>query len=148
MTQKETDILVIGSGLSGAISALTAAEENKKVILITKNKTLLSGNTKWAQGGIAYTNINDSEEKTFSYEFEPEEDKILEDLLPKNISTQVFKALLENAASEQGSRMTAMDNATRNAGDLVDKLTINYNRSRQASITKELIEIISGAESL
>ena len=73
---------------------------------------------------------------------------ILEDLLPKNISTQVFKALLENAASEQGSRMTAMDNATRNAGDLVDKLTINYNRSRQASITKELIEIISGAESL
>jgi F-type H+-transporting ATPase subunit gamma len=83
-----------------------------------------------------------------SYEFEPEEDEILEDLLPKNISTQVFKAFLENAASEQGSRMTAMDNATRNAGDLVDKLTINYNRSRQASITKELIEIISGAESL
>ena len=85
---------------------------------------------------------------TLSYEFEPDEDEILEDLLPKNISTQVFKAFLENAASEQGSRMTAMDNATRNAGDLVDKLTINYNRSRQASITKELIEIISGAESL
>ena len=82
------------------------------------------------------------------YEFEPDEDEILEDLLPKNISTQVFKAFLENAASEQGSRMTAMDNATRNAGDLVDKLTINYNRSRQAAITKELIEIISGAESL
>ena len=87
-------------------------------------------------------------EDNLSYEFEPEEDEILEDLLPKNISTQVFKAFLENAASEQGSRMTAMDNATRNAGDLVDKLTINYNRSRQASITKELIEIISGAESL
>ena len=87
-------------------------------------------------------------DETTSYEFEPEEDEILEDLLPKNISTQVFKAFLENAASEQGSRMTAMDNATRNAGDLVDKLTINYNRSRQASITKELIEIISGAESL
>ena len=85
---------------------------------------------------------------SISYEFEPDEDEILEDLLPKNISTQVFKAFLENAASEQGSRMTAMDNATRNAGDLVDKLTINYNRSRQASITKELIEIISGAESL
>ncbi len=85
---------------------------------------------------------------SFQYEFEPDEDEILEDLLPKNISTQVFKAFLENAASEQGSRMTAMDNATRNAGDLVDKLTINYNRSRQASITKELIEIISGAESL
>ena len=90
----------------------------------------------------------DIEEKSLNYEFEPEEDEILEDLLPKNISTQVFKALLENAASEQGSRMTAMDNATRNAGDLVDKLTIDYNRSRQASITKELIEIISGAESL
>ena len=82
------------------------------------------------------------------YEFEPDEDEILEDLLPKNISTQIFKAFLENAASEQGSRMTAMDNATRNAGDLVDRLTINYNRSRQAAITKELIEIISGAESL
>ena len=82
------------------------------------------------------------------YEFEPDEDEILEDLLPKNISTQIFRAFLENAASEQGSRMTAMDNATRNAGDLVDELTINYNRSRQASITKELIEIISGAESL
>lgn len=82
------------------------------------------------------------------YEFEPEENEILDDLLPKNISTQIFKAFLENAASEQGSRMTAMDNATRNAEDLVDKLTINYNRSRQAAITKELIEIISGAESL
>jgi F-type H+-transporting ATPase subunit gamma len=90
----------------------------------------------------------DIDENLLSYEFEPEEDEILEDLLPKNISTQIFKAFLENAASEQGSRMTAMDNATRNAGDLVDKLTINYNRSRQASITKELIEIISGAESL
>lgn len=70
------------------------------------------------------------------YEFEPDEDEILEDLLPKNISTQVFKAFLENSASEQGSRMTAMDNATRNAGDLVNKLTIVYNRSRQAAITK------------
>ena len=94
------------------------------------------------------TAAKNKDEDALSYEFEPEEDEILEDLLPKNISTQVFKAFLENAASEQGSRMTAMDNATRNAGDLVDKLTINYNRSRQASITKELIEIISGAESL
>ena len=82
------------------------------------------------------------------YEFEPEENEILNNLLPRNISAQIFKALLENAASEQGSRMTAMDNATRNAGDLVDKLTVTYNRSRQAAITKELIEIISGAESL
>ena len=83
-----------------------------------------------------------------SYEFEPEEDEILGNLLPKNISTQIFKAMLENSASEQGSRMSAMDNATRNAGEMVDKLTIQYNRSRQAAITKELIEIISGAESL
>ncbi len=91
----------------------------------------------------------DKDEKLESnYEFEPDEDEILSNLLPKNISTQIFKAMLENSASEQGSRMTAMDNATRNAGDLVDKLTIQYNRSRQAAITKELIEIISGAESL
>ena len=91
--------------------------------------------------------IEEKENDNF-YEFEPEENEILDDLLPRNISTQIFKAFLENAASEQGSRMTAMDNATRNAGDLVDKLTITYNRSRQAAITKELIEIISGAESL
>ena len=82
------------------------------------------------------------------YEYEPDQEEILENLLPKNISTQIFKAFLENAASEQGSRMSAMDSATRNAGDLINKLTINYNRSRQAVITKELIEIISGAESL
>ena len=83
-----------------------------------------------------------------NYEFEPDEDEILSNLLPKNISTQIFKAMLENSASEQGARMSAMDNATRNAGEMVDKLTIEYNRSRQAAITKELIEIISGAESL
>ena len=83
-----------------------------------------------------------------NYEFEPDEDEILSNLLPKNISTQIFKAMLENSASEQGSRMSAMDNATRNAGEMVDKLTIEYNRSRQAAITKELIEIISGVESL
>ncbi|MDA7576679.1 F0F1 ATP synthase subunit gamma [Candidatus Pelagibacter sp.] len=92
---------------------------------------------------------NSEEDKSEdSYEFEPEEDEILSNLLPKNISTQIFKAMLENSASEQGSRMSAMDNATRNAGEMVDKLTIEYNRSRQAAITKELIEIISGAESL
>ena len=95
-------------------------------------------------------NSEDSEENSSeeSYEFEPDEDEILNNLLPKNISTQIFKAMLENSASEQGSRMSAMDNATRNAGEMVDKLTIQYNRSRQAAITKELIEIISGAESL
>jgi F-type H+-transporting ATPase subunit gamma len=82
------------------------------------------------------------------YDYEPDENEILENLLPKNITTQIYAAFLENQASEQGSRMTAMDNATRNAGDLISKLTINYNRTRQAVITKELIEIISGAESL
>ena len=103
-----------------------------------------------AQQIIPIEKIKTEEEKKIEnfYEFEPEENEILNDLLPRNISTQIFKAILENAASEQGSRMTAMDNATRNAGDLVENLTITYNRSRQAAITKELIEIISGAESL
>jgi F-type H+-transporting ATPase subunit gamma len=82
------------------------------------------------------------------YEFEPDEEEILKALLPRNLAVQIFTALLENNASEQGARMTAMDNATRNAGDMIDRLTITYNRSRQASITKELIEIISGAEAL
>jgi F-type H+-transporting ATPase subunit gamma len=83
-----------------------------------------------------------------SYDYEPGEEAILADLLPRNVATQVFTALLENAASEQGARMSAMDNATRNAGDMINKLTVVYNRSRQAAITKELIEIISGAEAL
>jgi len=81
-------------------------------------------------------------------EYEPDEESILADLLPRNVAIQVFRALLENAASEQGSRMTAMDNATRNAGDMINKLTIQYNRTRQAAITTELVEIISGAEAL
>jgi F-type H+-transporting ATPase subunit gamma len=82
------------------------------------------------------------------YDAEPEESEILDNLLPRNISIQVFRGLLENAASEQGARMSAMDNATRNAGDMINKLSIKYNRQRQAQITKELIEIISGAEAL
>jgi F-type H+-transporting ATPase subunit gamma len=81
-------------------------------------------------------------------DYEPDEDEILAELLPRNVAVQIFRALLENAASEQGSRMTAMDNATRNAGDMINRLTIEYNRTRQAAITKELIEIISGAEAL
>ncbi len=82
------------------------------------------------------------------YEFEPEEEQILATLLPLNLSVQIYRALLENAASEQGARMAAMDNATRNAGDMIDRLTLDYNRSRQAAITSELIEIISGAEAV
>ena len=82
------------------------------------------------------------------YDYEPDEGEILSQLLPRNISVQVFRALLENAASEQGARMSSMDNATRNAGEMIKKQTIKYNRTRQAQITKELIEIISGAEAL
>ena len=89
---------------------------------------------------------NDDNISNFVYE--PDEQEIIEDLLPKAISTKVFTALLENGASEQGARMSAMDNATRNAGEMIDKLTIQFNRSRQAAITNELIEIISGAEAL
>jgi F-type H+-transporting ATPase subunit gamma len=82
------------------------------------------------------------------YDYEPDEAEILADLLPRNVSVQIFRALLENAASEQGARMSAMDSATRNAGEVIDRLTLQYNRSRQAMITKELIEIISGAEAI
>ena len=83
-----------------------------------------------------------------AYDYEPSEEEILDFLLERNIATQIFRGLLENAASEQGARMSAMDSATRNAGEMIDKLTISYNRQRQAQITKELIEIISGAEAL
>ena len=97
-------------------------------------------------------NISEEEETTTptlgAYEYEPDEEGILAELLPRNVSTQVFSALLENTASEHGARMTAMDSATRNAGEMIDKLTLTYNRTRQAFITKELIEIISGAEAL
>ncbi|MGH6914344.1 MAG: F0F1 ATP synthase subunit gamma, partial [Geminicoccales bacterium] len=82
------------------------------------------------------------------YEFEPDEQTILTELLPRNLAVQIYRALVENAASEQGARMTAMDNATRNAGDMIGRLTLFYNRTRQAQITRELIEIVSGAEAL
>ena len=123
-------------------------EFDKCIIFFNKFKNVMTQIPQAQQVIPAKKDEIQKEEKDLSYEFEPEEEEILEDLLPKNISTQIYKGFLENSASEQGSRMTAMDNATRNAGDLVEKLTINYNRSRQAAITKELIEIISGAESL
>ncbi|MDF0601495.1 F0F1 ATP synthase subunit gamma [Psychromarinibacter sp. C21-152] len=91
---------------------------------------------------------DDAPQNASFYEYEPSEEGILAELLPKSVATQIFAGLLENGASEQGARMTAMDNATRNAGDMIDRLTIQYNRSRQAVITNELIEIISGAEAL
>ena len=89
-----------------------------------------------------------ADEATTLFDYEPSEEAILADLLPRGVATAIFSALLENAASEQGARMSAMDNATRNAGDMIEDLTIEYNRSRQAVITNELIEIISGAEAL
>ncbi|HHX90965.1 MAG TPA: F0F1 ATP synthase subunit gamma [Paracoccus sp.] len=92
--------------------------------------------------------VPESAEATTLYDYEPSEEAILEDLLPRSVATHIFAALLENSASEQGARMSAMDNATRNAGDMIDRLSIEYNRSRQAAITTELIEIISGAEAL
>jgi len=90
----------------------------------------------------------DTPEVKAVYEFEPDEQTILTELLPRNLAVQIYRALVENAASEQGARMTAMDNATRNAGDMIDGLTLFYNRTRQAQITRELIEIVSGAEAL
>jgi len=93
-------------------------------------------------------NSEDTSKDNIFFEFEPNEKEILEELLPLNFAVQIFKALLESSASEQGSRMSAMDNASRNASDMIDSLTLFYNRSRQAVITKELIEIISGAEAV
>ncbi|PZX15768.1 F-type H+-transporting ATPase subunit gamma [Palleronia aestuarii] len=95
-----------------------------------------------------YEKDEDAPESQTLYDYEPSEEEILEDLLPRGVATQIFAALLENGASEQGARMTAMENATRNAGEMIDDLTIEYNRTRQAVITNELIEIISGAEAL
>jgi F-type H+-transporting ATPase subunit gamma len=98
--------------------------------------------------GVASAPVEATNGGTAVYEYEPEPGEILTDLIPRNISVQVFRALLENAAGEMGAKMSAMDNATRNAGDMINKLSITYNRQRQAQITKELIEIISGAEAL
>ena len=92
--------------------------------------------------------FEENEKISSQYDYEPDEGAILANLLPRGVATQIFSALLENGASEQGARMSAMDNATRNAGEMIDKLTIEFNRSRQAVITNELIEIISGAEAL
>ncbi|MEO0499142.1 MAG: F0F1 ATP synthase subunit gamma [Pseudomonadota bacterium] len=97
---------------------------------------------------VPVSSSDDGERATGAIEYEPSEDAILDELLPRNVAVQLFKALLENGASEQGASMTAMDNATRNAGDLINDLTIQYNRTRQAVITTELVEIISGAEAL
>jgi F-type H+-transporting ATPase subunit gamma len=125
-----------------------AGEFDVAKLIFNKFKSAITQITTTAQLiPFAITESDDDAPKAI-YEFEPTEEEILAELLPNNLAIQIFTGLLENMASEQGSRMTAMDNATRNAGDMIDRLTTNYNRTRQAYITKELIEIISGAEAL
>lgn len=137
------------------IAMFDAGEIDTVSVVYNKFKSAISQEVTFQQ--LIPLAANDGEVSTLSepedmqqtpYEYEPSENAVLETLLPKNVGVQLFKALLENAASEQGARMTAMDNATRNAGEMIKKLTLKYNRSRQATITKELIEIISGAEAV
>jgi F-type H+-transporting ATPase subunit gamma len=125
-----------------------AGEFDVMRVVYNRFKSVISQETTVAQlVPVQIKKANDNKPSS-SYEFEPEEEEILAKLLPRNLSTQIFSTILESAAGEWGARMAAMDSATRNAGDMINKLTLNYNRSRQAFITKELIEIISGAEAL
>lgn len=117
---------------------------NKFKNAITQEITL----TRLIPAEVEQSDAADNDAAAISYEYEPEEDELLASLLPRNLSTQIYSALLESSAAELAARMTAMDNATRNAGDLIDRLTLVYNRTRQANITNELIEIISGAEAI
>ena len=131
------------------LSRFDAEEFDVATIFYSKFKSVISQQPT-AQQVIPASYGGDEDETTSGtlYEYEPSEEAVLADLLPKGVATAIFSALLENGASEQGARMTAMDNATRNAGEMIDDLTIEYNRTRQAVITNELIEIISGAEAL
>ena len=117
---------------------------NKFKNAITQEITL----TRLIPAEVDESDVSDNDAAAVSYEYEPEEDELLASLLPRNLSTQIYSALLESSAAELAARMTAMDNATRNAGELIDRLTLVYNRTRQANITSELIEIISGAEAI
>ena len=133
---------------SGVLARFEAGEFDVATLFYNEFKSVIS-QVPTEQRLIPAAFGNDQgEARAVNYEYEPDEEMILADLLPQNLAVQVFRGLLENAASEQGARMSAMDNATRNAGDMIDRLTIQYNRSRQAAITNELIEIISGAEAL
>ncbi|TCO71717.1 F0F1 ATP synthase subunit gamma [Rhodovulum euryhalinum] len=128
------------------IGRFDAGEFDVATIFFSRFKSVISQEPTALQ--IIPARFEEPEGSSTIYEYEPTEGEIMAELLPRNVATQIFTALLENGASEQGARMSAMDNATRNAGDMIDRLTIEYNRSRQAAITKELIEIISGAEAL
>ncbi|GIT91163.1 ATP synthase gamma chain [Jannaschia pagri] len=147
-----SDVKRIGYGNAAAIAAdalkqFDAGDFDVATIFFAKFQSVIS-QIPTAQQIIPASFETEDDAETALYDYEPSEEAILADLLPRGVATQIFSALLENAASEQGARMSAMDNATRNAGEMIDKLTIEYNRSRQAVITNELIEIISGAEAL
>ncbi|MAI60461.1 MAG: F0F1 ATP synthase subunit gamma [Rickettsiales bacterium] len=140
----------VASSIRDQVLKLFFDDEISECYLIyTKFKSAISQNVE-SQKLLPIEKDDQAEDLTeaIMYDFEPDEEVILDDIIPKNIAIQIHSALLENLASEQGSRMTAMDNATRNANDMIDRLTLFYNRSRQALITKELIEIISGAEAV
>ena len=135
-------------GISGRILEMfEAGEYDVATLFYSRFKSVIAQEPSAEQAVPVMVESGETDERAH-YEYEPDESELLAELLPKAVANQVFAALLENAASEQGARMSAMDNATRNAGEMIDKLTIVYNRSRQAAITKELIEIISGAEAL
>ena len=155
------DTNVSGTGYQSALKISNKLQElyfegafDKCILIYNKFKSVISQEVTQQQliPLDVSSNSNDKNEKEITdnsiYIYEPDEETILQDLLPKNVSIQIFKVLLENDAGEQGARMAAMDNATRNAGEMIDSLTLKYNRTRQAFITKELIEIISGAESI
>ncbi len=130
------------------LAMFEAGEFDVATLFYSKFKSVISQEPTAQQLIPAKFEESAADAEALAYEYEPSEEAILDDLLPRNVSVQIFRALLENGAGEMGAKMTAMDNATRNAGEMIDKLTLNYNRQRQAQITKELIEIISGAEAL
>ena len=155
------DLGVTGAGYSTALEISNKIQnlffDNKfDICVLVYNKFVSAINQEVSRHQLIPLDINSKDEKkddgsnndTSIYTYEPDETSILQDLLPKNVSIQIFKVLLESNAGEQGARMAAMDNATRNAGEMIDALTLKYNRTRQAFITKELIEIISGAEAV
>ena len=154
------DLNVSSTGYESALNISNKLQElyfdgkfDKCILVFNKFKSAISQEVTQQQLiPLDVSNSEKEEEKESSsnaiYDYEPDEETILKDLLPKNVSIQIFKVLLESDAGEQGARMAAMDNATRNAGEMIDSLTLKYNRTRQAFITKELIEIISGAESI
>tara|TARA_B100000575_G_scaffold40644_1_gene28195 strand:- start:56 stop:553 length:498 start_codon:yes stop_codon:yes gene_type:complete len=155
------DLNVSSTGYESALNISNKLQElyfdekfDKCILVFNKFKSAISQEV--TQQQLIPLDVSSSEKKEEKkehssnaiYDYEPDEETILKDLLPKNVSIQIFKVLLESDAGEQGARMAAMDNATRNAGEMIDSLTLKYNRTRQAFITKELIEIISGAESI